>query len=144
MSLIDGSLLLIGFRYLLTPDMVHAMYISDYHKIYPTAKCIGPAGIAQKKPDVKWDGILGEGGEAKTYGFESEIKLHFFPGHVNKEIAVFHEPTRTLVEADLYFHLPPTEQYSKTKQSSQPMWPLSTVQNKMKESIPNLTAKDKA
>jgi hypothetical protein len=70
--------LLISFnpaRYLLTPDVVHAMYISDFHKIYPEAKCIGPEGIAKKKPDVKWEGIFGEGGENKTYGFEDEASL---------------------------------------------------------------------
>jgi len=50
------------------------MYISDFAKIYPDAKCIGPAGIAQKKTDVKWDGIMGEGGENKVYGFEDEVR----------------------------------------------------------------------
>jgi hypothetical protein len=49
------------------------MYISDFAKIYPEAKCIGPAGIAQKKTDIKWDGIMGEGGENKVYGFEDEV-----------------------------------------------------------------------
>jgi hypothetical protein len=57
-------------RYLLTPDTVHAMYISDFFKLYPDAKCIGPEGIAQKKPDVKWAGVFGEGGESKTHGFD--------------------------------------------------------------------------
>jgi hypothetical protein len=49
------------------------MYISDFFKLYPDAKCIGPEGIAQKKPDVKWAGVFGEGGESKTYGFEDEV-----------------------------------------------------------------------
>ena len=57
----------------MTPDTVHAMYISDFFKLYPDAKCIGPEGIAQKKPDVKWAGVFGEGGESKTYGFEDEV-----------------------------------------------------------------------
>jgi hypothetical protein len=73
-----------------------------------------------------------------------QLKLQYFPGHVNKEIAVLHMPTKTLVEADLYFNLPPTEQYSKTSQSSQPIWPLSLLQSGMKNAIPRLTGKDKA
>jgi hypothetical protein len=68
-----GVSILYHHRYLLTPDTVHAMYISDFFKLYPDAKCIGPEGIAQKKPDVKWAGVFGEGGESKTYGFEDEV-----------------------------------------------------------------------
>jgi len=49
------------------------MYISDFFKLYPDAKCIGPEGISQKKPDVKWAGVMGEGGESVTYGFEDEV-----------------------------------------------------------------------
>lgn len=63
----------------MTPDFVHAMYISDFFKLYPDAKCIGPEGIAQKKPDVKWAGVFGEGGESKTYGFEDEVRREPLP-----------------------------------------------------------------
>lgn len=62
---------------------------------------------------------------------------------MNKEIAVLHMPSKTLVEADLYFNLPPTEQYSKSSQSPQPIWPLSLLQSGMKNAIPKLTGKDK-
>jgi hypothetical protein len=55
------------------------MYISDFYKLYPDAKCIGPEGIAQKKPDVKWAGVFGEGGESKTYGFEDEVRREPLP-----------------------------------------------------------------
>jgi hypothetical protein len=49
------------------------MNISAFHKRYPDAKVIGPGGIDQKKPDVKWTGIMGQGGEDVTYGFEDEV-----------------------------------------------------------------------
>lgn len=64
-------------RYLLTPDTVHALYISDFFKLYPDAQCIGPEGIAQKKPDVRWAGVFGEGGEEKVYGFEDEVSTTY-------------------------------------------------------------------
>jgi len=79
----------------------------------------------------------------RVFALPLQIKLHYFPGHVNKEIAVLHVPSKTLVEADLYFNLPPTEQYSKSTQSSQPFWPLSMLQSGMKNAIPRLTGKDK-
>jgi hypothetical protein len=62
-------------RYLIVPDIGHTLRISDFHRAYPEAKCIGPAGVAEKKPDIKWEGIMGEGGESKVYGFEDEVCL---------------------------------------------------------------------
>lgn len=59
--------------YLIAPDLEHTMRISDWYAQYPDAKCIGPAGVAQKKPDIKWEGVMGEGGESKVYGFEDEV-----------------------------------------------------------------------
>jgi len=137
-------------KYLITPDYEHAMNISAFHKRYPDAKVIGPGGIDQKKPDVKWTGIMGQGGEDVTYGFEDEIKLHYFPGHANKEIAILHVPSRTLIEADLVFNLPPKEQYSTTKQSPAAVWPLSVFQNGLRpdgashQSLSGMVGKDKA
>ncbi len=51
------------------------MHISAFHKEWPEAKCIGPEGVAEKKPDVKWTGIFGKGGETLTYGFEEEVSV---------------------------------------------------------------------
>jgi hypothetical protein len=62
-------------RYLIAPDLEHTMRISDFHRTYPEAKCIGPAGVTEKKPDIKWEGVMGEGGESKVYGFEDEVCL---------------------------------------------------------------------
>jgi len=37
--------------------------------------------------------------------------------HANKELVFFYKPDKTLIEADLMFNLPATEQYSRTKES---------------------------
>lgn len=37
---------------------------------------------------------------------------------MNKDVAFFHAPTKSLIVADLLFNLPPTEQYSKSKSSA--------------------------
>lgn len=50
-------------------------------------------------------------------GFTPEITPLFFAGHQNGEVAFLHAPSRTLVEADLLFNLPATEQYSRSARS---------------------------
>lgn len=79
-------------------------------------------------------------------GFHLQIKLQFLPGHVNKELAVLHIPSRTLIQADLIFNLPCTEQYAKASTDGRAFWPLSIFQSKAVAGhpfIPNMTTKDK-
>ena len=45
--------------------------------------------------------------------FDAEFDYEFVDGHMNKELVFNHKPSRTLIEADLIFNMPATEQYSK-------------------------------
>lgn len=38
--------------------------------------------------------------------------ISYFPGFRNKDVAFLHVPSRTLIQADLLFNLPATEQVS--------------------------------
>lgn len=108
------------------------MNIAAFSQAYPTAKCIGPEGVDSKQPSVTWAGILGKGGETKTYGFEDEIKLQYFSGHMNKDIAVLHVPSKTLLCADLLFNLPAKESYEKTSSGTgEQAWPVNVVQENL-------------
>ena len=46
--------------------------------------------------------------------FDAEFDYEFVHSHQNKELVFLHKPTRTMIEADLIFNLPATEQYSKS------------------------------
>jgi len=50
--------------------------------------------------------------------FDREFEYEYVPAHNNKEIVFNHKPTRTLIEADLLFNYPSTEQYSKSGESA--------------------------
>lgn len=60
-------------------------------------------------------------GEPYSSNCGAQLKLmrvvSFFPGFHNKDVAFFHVASRTLIEADLIFNLPCTEQYSNSKSS---------------------------
>ncbi|KAL7411000.1 hypothetical protein BDY24DRAFT_398301 [Mrakia frigida] len=101
-------------KYLVVPDMEHTMNISAFHKAYPTAICVGPEGVAAKKPDVKFAfeySTNGLAGPAEKAGFEEEIESCYFKSHANKDLAFLHKPSGTLIEADVLFNLPATEQH---------------------------------
>lgn len=50
---------------------------------------------------------------------DCEITLHNVSAHRNDELMAIHHPSGTLLEGDMLFNLPPTEQYSR---SYLPFW----------------------
>ncbi|KAI9636206.1 uncharacterized protein MKK02DRAFT_44910 [Dioszegia hungarica] len=100
-------------KWLVTPDGEHGISFEQYIQAYPNAMTIGVPRLKAKMPKVKWTGIFGEGGETQQYGFEDEMSIHRVSGHVNDELVLHHAPSGTLIQADMLFNLPPTEQYSR-------------------------------
>ncbi|PCH44721.1 hypothetical protein WOLCODRAFT_77748, partial [Wolfiporia cocos MD-104 SS10] len=106
-------------RWIIGADAVHHLYLSAFKQQYPDAKLIAVKEAMGKKSTegLKFDGAWGADPPDTKYGFEDDIKHCFFSGFVNKDVAFFHPASKTLIEADLLFNLPPTEQYSKTGSS---------------------------
>ncbi|TDL21952.1 hypothetical protein BD410DRAFT_789034 [Rickenella mellea] len=106
-------------KYIVGPDSVHYLFLREFKKAYPQAKLIGVETLLKKNElaDLKFDGAYGADPEGTKYGFENEIKACYFSGFQNKDVAFFHEPSKSLIEADLLFNLPCKEQYSKTNSS---------------------------
>lgn len=50
--------------------------------------------------------------------FDADFEYEYCDAHPNKELVFYYKPDKTLIEADLLFNLPATEQYSKTSESS--------------------------
>jgi hypothetical protein len=93
------------YRYLIAPDALHYLFLSDFKDAYPEAKVIGVHSLAEKiSHKVKLDGGIslsllaysspililhvayGSDPEDTKYGYEDEVPIFF---------------TRTLLSADL-------------------------------------------
>ncbi|KAF9069480.1 hypothetical protein BDP27DRAFT_718995 [Rhodocollybia butyracea] len=106
-------------KYIIGADAVHHMFLSDFKKAYPEAKVIAPKAAIERIEDkaLKFDGIWGSDPEGTKYGFEEDVQHCYFSGFKNKDVAFFHPSSKTMIQADLLFNLPPTEQYSKSTSS---------------------------
>lgn len=49
--------------------------------------------------------------------FDADFEYEYVDGHANRELVFNHKPSKALIEADLLFNLPATEQFSKSGQS---------------------------
>jgi len=106
-------------KWIVGADAVHHMYLGDFKKQYPNAKMVAVKEAIDKKAKegLEFHGSWGSDPLETKYGFEDEIKHCYFSGFKNKDVAFFHPASKTMMEADLLFNLPPTEQYSKTGSS---------------------------
>ncbi|KAA6413859.1 MAG: hypothetical protein FRX48_02221 [Lasallia pustulata] len=114
-------------RYLSALDFEHHIFISDWAKAFPDAKLLGPEGLSEKREKsqetagTKFQHIWTQKNKTEIQvdpDFDREFDYEYVGSHGNKEVVFFHKPDRTLIEADLMFNLPATEQYSKTREGA--------------------------
>ncbi|OLL24019.1 hypothetical protein NEOLI_003359 [Neolecta irregularis DAH-3] len=68
-------------------------------------------GIEKIESTLKFAHVYGKHSNDKRVGYEDELEVAYFSGYINKDIAFLHKSSKTLIQADLLFNLPATEQY---------------------------------
>ncbi|KAJ5238868.1 hypothetical protein N7468_003487 [Penicillium chermesinum] len=113
-------------KYIIAPDMEHHLHITAWKNAFPEAAILAPEGLWEKRQknseynDAPFQYVFKKEGSPPTISeeFDAEFDIEYVHAHGNREIVALHRPSRTLIEADLLFNLPATEQYSKTKDGS--------------------------
>src|SRR5262249_49528589 len=94
-------------RWIIGPSKVHHFFIGDYLAAYPNARAYGAPGLAEKRKDLRFEGVLGDEPPA---AWRDEIDQHLFRGSPRiNEIVFFHHPSRTLLPPDLAFNVTATK-----------------------------------
>jgi hypothetical protein len=110
-------------KYIVAPDIEHHIFISTWAKEYPEAEIIGMEGLPEKREKdpatkgTKFHHVFSSKNKLDVHitpEFDDEFAYEYFHSHTNKELVFLHKPSRTMIEADLLFSLPATEQYSKS------------------------------
>jgi len=64
---------------------------------------------------VKFSHVFSSGQQSSISAeFDAEFDYEYIHAHQNKEVVFLHKPSATLIEADLIWNLPATEQYSRS------------------------------
>lgn len=112
-----------SLKYIITPDFEHHIFLKPWAQEYPDAEVIGPEGLPEKRekdPDTKgtkFHHVFTQGNKLDmriSPEFDEEFNYEYIHSHQNKELVFLHKPTGTLIEADLLFNLPATEQFSQS------------------------------
>ncbi|EAW12245.1 uncharacterized protein ACLA_062080 [Aspergillus clavatus NRRL 1] len=114
-------------KYIVAPDIEHHLHVSSWRNAFPDARIIAPEGLYEKRQkssdytDSPFEHVLTR---AKKHTdriseeFHADFEVEYMDGHGNREIVLLHKPTGTLIEADLLFNMPATEQYSRSEESA--------------------------
>ena len=84
--------------YLIAPNMFHHMFLDQWQATYPQAKLYGLAGLHDKRPDLRFDGVLGETPEPAWADRIAQIILE---NKLTDEVVLFHRPSGTIIFTDL-------------------------------------------
>lgn len=107
--------------------------MSEWARAFPDAKLIGPEGLPEKRAKAR-DPKIGKEAFATVFSaktkrethispeFDADFEYEFVDAHTNKELVFFYKPDRVLIQADLFFNLPPNEQYSRVKDGQKEGW----------------------
>lgn len=93
-------------RHVVAPNLVHHLFARAYFEAYPDARILACPGLAGKRKDLSFHGVLSDQPPGAWAG---EIDQHLLQGiPYLQEVDFFHAASRTLVLTDLVFHAEPT------------------------------------
>ncbi|KAK2735716.1 hypothetical protein FQN55_001999 [Onygenales sp. PD_40] len=110
-------------KYIVAPDLEHHIFVSAWKQAYPNAQILAPEGLREKRESnpetkgVKLDHIFTAANKHDltiSDEFHADFDVEYVHSHPSHEIVLRHKPTKTLIEADLIFNLPATEQFSRS------------------------------
>lgn len=93
-------------RWLIAPNHLHHLFVADWQQAWPNAALWGTREVQEKRPDLRFDGTLGEGEPP----WLAEIDQLLFTGSPAMTECVFlHKASRTLIVADLIENFHPDQ-----------------------------------
>ena len=94
-------------RHIVSPNKIHHLFLPEWAERFPDAKFYAPPGLAQRKPELRFDFELSEEAHPAWAG---EIDQTIFKGSLAmEEVVFFHRPSRTAILGDLVQRHDPTE-----------------------------------
>lgn len=89
-------------RHLYAPNTFHHLWLGAWAAAFPAALVHAPAGLRQKRPDLRIDRVHGEALPAGFAGALDELRIE---GFRLEESVLIHREARTLVVADLVHNI---------------------------------------
>jgi hypothetical protein len=94
-------------RHIVSPNKIHHLFLAEWSERWPEARMYAPPGLAQKKPELKFDAELGDEPDPAWAADLDQVIFHGSPAM--EEVVFFHRESRTVIVCDLIQRHPETE-----------------------------------
>ncbi len=95
--------------YIVAPNLFHHLFLAEAASLYPEAKLHGVPALARKRSDIAFDSLLEDGADPDWGGELHPLRIE---GSMLEETVLFHEPSRTLLSADLLENFVTADEWS--------------------------------
>jgi hypothetical protein len=89
--------------FLVAPNRFHHLYVGEWQAAYPTCRLFVAPGLDLKRPDLRVDGLLGDGPLPDGSDVLDQALVAGSP--LSNEVVFFHAPSATLIATDLLFNV---------------------------------------
>lgn len=91
--------------FIVSPNKIHNLTLTEYRAAYPEAKVFAPPGLPERRPDLSFDSVLSG---QPVLDWSSELEYVLTKGNVFfSEAFFFHRTTRTLFVGDFVERIGP-------------------------------------
>lgn len=92
---------------LIAPNLFHHQFLAEWRSAFPVANAFCVPGLAAKRSDFKFDGVLEDVSPPEWRGQVDQIAIKGIPDY--GEVVFFHRASRTLIVGDLAFNYSPDQ-----------------------------------
>jgi hypothetical protein len=93
-------------RYIVSPNKLHHLFLREWSARWPEARLYAPPGLARKKPQLRFDGELGD--EPDLHWAADIDQVVFRGSFAMEEVVFFHRASATAIFGDLIQRFPPS------------------------------------
>jgi len=86
-------------KYIIAPGTYHHLFVTDFQQKYPDAETFLCPGLERKRPDIKFEWILGNAPDHRWSNILDQVVIQ--GTKYIWEVAFFHKPSKTLILVDL-------------------------------------------
>lgn len=110
-------------RYIVALNITHHLHVSAWAEAFPEAKVLCVEGLPEKREKdtttrgTNFSHVFTTDNKNMRIAddFDKEFSYEYVDAAPNKDLVFLHRPTKTLVQADILFNLPASEQYTKVQ-----------------------------
>ena len=88
---------------IVAPNRFHHLWVGDWQQAYPDARTFAAPGLAEKTPEIRFDGTLGNEPDPEWAEDLGQVLIEGAPQL--GEVAFYHRASETLISCDLLINI---------------------------------------